>query len=182
VNVPGRPGADPLLVRYERRQRELVQADFHVFAADHWNFNVRFPNPGGNHGSFFRISTHSAWMLAGAGVPTKVVQEPYDSLNFAPTILSLVGKAPPMPDRVVALQGTDSAGTSATDRRYQRSTAETVCPHQSDNRSTDLVNDAAVLQSRRPGRAHHCELDSRPALGLQELGGCSRIQRHTRSN
>ena len=57
--------------------------------ADHWNFNVRFPNPGGNHGSFFRISTHSVWMTAGAGVPVRELEEPYDSLNFASTVLTL---------------------------------------------------------------------------------------------
>ena len=66
--------------------------------------NVRFPNPGGNHGGFFRISTHSVWMLAGAGIPASVVSDPYDSLNFASTILSLTGRQPPMPDRVVTLQ------------------------------------------------------------------------------
>jgi len=103
-NVPGPPGIDPVLLRYERRRRELVQADFHVFAADHWNFNVRNFNPGGNHGSFFRISTHSVWAMAGAGVPTQRIEEPYDSLNFASTLLELVGKTPPMPDRIVRLQ------------------------------------------------------------------------------
>jgi hypothetical protein len=103
-NVPGPPGISPILLRFERRRRELVQADFHVFAADHWNFNVRFPNPGGNHGSFFRMSTHSVWILAGAGVSTRVVSEPYDSLNFASTILSLTGQKPPVPDCVVALE------------------------------------------------------------------------------
>jgi hypothetical protein len=103
-HVPGPPGLDPILLRYERRRRELVQADFHVFAANHWNFNVRFPNPGGNHGSFFRISTHSVWMMAGPGIPTEVINDPYDSLNFASTVLSLLGRTPPMPDRVVALQ------------------------------------------------------------------------------
>ena len=103
-NVPGPPGISPILLRFERRRRELVQADFHVFAADHWNFNVRFPNPGGNHGSFLRISTHSVWMLAGAGIPARGVSEPYDSLNFASTILSLTNQKPPMPDRVVTLQ------------------------------------------------------------------------------
>jgi hypothetical protein len=102
--VRGSTGMSPILVRFERRRRELVQADFHVFAADHWNFNVRFPNPGGNHGGFFRISTHSVWMLAGAGIPVRVVSEPCDSLNFASTILSLTGHKPPMPDRVVTLQ------------------------------------------------------------------------------
>jgi hypothetical protein len=103
-NVAGPPGISTILLRFERRRRELVQADFHVFAADHWNFNVRFPNPGGNHGSFLRISTHSVWMIEGAGIPTRVVDEPCDSLNFASTILSLTGHNPPMPDRVVTLQ------------------------------------------------------------------------------
>lgn len=103
-NVPGPPGIDPLLLRYERRQRELVQPDFHVFAADHWNFNVRNFNPGGNHGAFFRISTHSVWAMAGAGVPAQRIEAPYDSLSFASTLLSLLGKTPPMPDRVVQLK------------------------------------------------------------------------------
>jgi hypothetical protein len=102
-NLPALPGVDPILVRYERRRRELVQTDFEVFAADHWNFNVRFPNPGGNHGSFFRISTHSVWMMAGSGLPNEVINEPYDSLNFASTVLKLAGRTPPMPDRVVEL-------------------------------------------------------------------------------
>jgi hypothetical protein len=100
--VPGPPGVGPVLLRYEKRRRELVQADFHVFASDHWNFNTRFPNPGGNHGSFLRISTHSVWMMAGAGVPVEQVDQPVDSLSFASTILSLLGRKPPMPDRVVS--------------------------------------------------------------------------------
>ena len=100
-NVPGPPGMDAVLLRYERRRRELVQPDFEIFAADHWNFNVRNFNPGGNHGGFFRISTHSVWMIAGAGVQAARVAEPYDSLNFASTILQLVGRPAPMPDRVV---------------------------------------------------------------------------------
>jgi hypothetical protein len=94
-NVPGRPGIEPLALRYERRRRALVQADFHVFAADHWNFNVRFPNPGGNHGSFLRISTHSVWMMAGAGLPARRIVEPCDSLNFAPTLLHLLNRPAP---------------------------------------------------------------------------------------
>ncbi len=89
-NVPGRAGIDPVLLRYERRRRELVQADIHLFAADHWNFNVRFPNPGGNHGSFLRISTHSVWMMAGAGVAVERVQQPVDSLEFARVLLDLM--------------------------------------------------------------------------------------------
>lgn len=102
-NVPGTPGMDPLLLRYERRRRALVQADFHLFAADGWNFNARDFNPGGNHGSFFRISTHSVWMMAGRGVPKQVVTHPVDSLNFASTVLNLIGKPVPMPDRVVSI-------------------------------------------------------------------------------
>lgn len=100
-NIPGPPGTNPILLRFERRRRELVQADFHIFAADHWNFNARNFNPGGNHGSFFRISTHSVWMMAGAGIHTRSIADPYDSLNFASTILNLAGRPVPMPDRVV---------------------------------------------------------------------------------
>jgi hypothetical protein len=71
--------------------RRMANADFIVFANDHWNFNVRGFNPGGNHGSFFRISTHSALMLAGAGIPKGFeIQTPYDSLSFVPTVLRLL--------------------------------------------------------------------------------------------
>ena len=101
--TPGPPGANPLLVRFAKRQRELVQTDFHIFAADHWNFNVRFPNPGGNHGAFFRISTHAVWMMAGEGIPATHITEPYDGLNFANTVLHLLGREAPLPDRVVAI-------------------------------------------------------------------------------
>jgi hypothetical protein len=86
---------DQVTLRYERRRRELVQADIHLFAADHWNFNVRFPNPGGNHGSFFRISTHSVWMMAGAGVGKSRIEEPVDSLQFVPVLLNLLHLAQP---------------------------------------------------------------------------------------
>jgi hypothetical protein len=105
ANVPGRPGISALALRYERRRRALVQGDFQVFAADHWNFNVRFPNPGGNHGSFLRISTHSVWMMAGAGVPARHIAEPYDSLSFAPTVLQLVGRSGPTAGYAVDLLG-----------------------------------------------------------------------------
>jgi len=104
-NVPGKPGMNPVMLRFERRRRALVQADFHIFAADHWNFNARNFNPGGNHGSFLRISTHSVWMMAGPGIPPhQRIETPYDTLNFASTVLSLVHKTPPMPDKVVPLQ------------------------------------------------------------------------------
>jgi len=103
-DVPGKRGIDPVMLRYEKRRRDLVEADFHIFAADHWNFNVRFPNPGGNHGAFFRISTHAVWMAAGAGIPRKMIDAPCDGLDFASTMLSILGKPAPMPERVVALQ------------------------------------------------------------------------------
>jgi len=81
----------PLLRRLAERLRAAVEPDMLILANYGWNFNVRNPNPGGNHGSFFRISTHSAFMLAGAGVPTGLrVAQPYDSLNFAPTLLGLL--------------------------------------------------------------------------------------------
>jgi hypothetical protein len=74
----------------------LAEADLLVMANDHWNFDVRGFNPGGNHGSFFRISTHSTLMLAGGsrtGIPrAATVEEPYDSLSFVPTVLALMGK------------------------------------------------------------------------------------------
>jgi arylsulfatase A-like enzyme len=67
-----------------------------VEASNHWNFDVRGFNPGGNHGSFFRSSTNSTFMIAGGdatGIPRgKVVDEPYDSLSFMPTLLALMGR------------------------------------------------------------------------------------------
>jgi len=64
-----------------------------VLANSGWNFNVRSFNPGGNHGSFFRISTHSVLMFAGAGIPAGLrIERPYDSLTFIPTVLQLMGR------------------------------------------------------------------------------------------
>ena len=84
-----------LLNSFHRRQRRLVESDFMVFANNHWNFDVRGFNPGGNHGSLFRISTHSTLMFAGGertSIPRgMVVTEPYDSLSVVPTILALTG-------------------------------------------------------------------------------------------
>ena len=82
--------------RLRRRQRSLVETDLLILANNHWNFDVRGFNPGGNHGSFFRVSTHSTLMFAGgqmSGIPRgRVVDEPYDSLSFVPTVLRLTGK------------------------------------------------------------------------------------------
>ncbi len=93
---PGISSDERLARRFLSRQRELVETDLLLVANNHWNFDVRGFNPGGNHGSFFRISTHSVFMLAGGdqtGVPRGlVVQEPYDNLSFMPTVLALTGK------------------------------------------------------------------------------------------
>ena len=84
-----------LMREYARRKRELVEPDMLIVAHDHWNFDVRGFNPGGNHGSFFRISTHSTFMVAG-GARTNVpraltIEAPYDSLSYVPTLLALTG-------------------------------------------------------------------------------------------
>jgi hypothetical protein len=82
-----------------QHRRERLRTDLLVFASDHWNFNVRGFNPGGNHGSLLRVSTHSVLMMAGGdrtGIPKGVrVETPYDSLSFVPTLLSLVGRPEP---------------------------------------------------------------------------------------
>ena len=84
-----------LMRDYTRRKRENVEADMLIVAQDHWNFDVRGFNPGGNHGSFFRISTHSVFMVAG-GEKTQIpraldISKPYDSLSFVPTLLAITG-------------------------------------------------------------------------------------------
>ncbi len=85
---------EPLLRRFRLRQRRLTEADLLVMAGDHWNFNVRGFNAGGNHGSFFRASTHSVLMIAGGGLPRAArIEEPYDSLSFIPTVRTLLGFA-----------------------------------------------------------------------------------------
>lgn len=87
---------EKLIHRFRLRQRRLTETDLLILANKHWNFDVRGFNPGGNHGSFFRISTNSTLMMAG-GAKTNIpraltVEEPYDSLSFVPTVLALMGK------------------------------------------------------------------------------------------
>jgi hypothetical protein len=96
VNEPGLDPAERLRRRFRLRQRALVEPDLLIMASDHWNFDVRGFNPGGNHGSFLRVSTHATFMVAGGnatGIPRGLdVTEAYDSLSFMPTLLSLTGR------------------------------------------------------------------------------------------
>jgi hypothetical protein len=91
--------SDPVADPYLERKGQLRRADVIAFAGDHWNFNVRGFNPGGNHGAFFPASTHSVLMFAGGedtGIPRGLrVARPYDSLSLVPTILALMGRAEP---------------------------------------------------------------------------------------
>ncbi|HEU4593957.1 MAG TPA: alkaline phosphatase family protein [Pyrinomonadaceae bacterium] len=96
ADAPGLSTDERLIRRFRQRQRRLVENDLLILANDHWNFDVRGFNPGGNHGSFFRVSTHSTLMFAG-GEATRIprgllVEEPYDSLSFMPTVLALTGQ------------------------------------------------------------------------------------------
>jgi hypothetical protein len=98
-------------------RRARLRTDMLLFANDHWNFNVRGFNPGGNHGSLFRASTHSVLLFAGGsktGIPRGVrVETPYDSLSFVPTILTLMDKAEPgLPGPVIreVMAETESRG------------------------------------------------------------------------
>jgi hypothetical protein len=101
LDPPSAPGD-----RYSERKRALRRTDLLVLANDHWNFNVRGFNPGGNHGSFFRESTHSVLLFAGGkdtGIPLGMrVETPYDSLSFVPTVLKLMGRPEPdLPGAVI---------------------------------------------------------------------------------
>lgn len=87
---------EKLIRRFRERQRRLTEADLLVLANDHWNFDVRGFNPGGNHGSFLRASTNATFMIAGGdktGIPRSLaVETPYDSMSFVPTLMRLMGK------------------------------------------------------------------------------------------
>lgn len=87
---------DKLLRRFRLHQRRLTETDMLIMANNHWNFDVRGFNSGGNHGSFFRISANSALMFTGGaktGIPRgMIIEEPYDNISFVPSVLSLMGK------------------------------------------------------------------------------------------
>ena len=57
LDEPGISSDERLARRLLKRQRELIETDLLLMANNHWNFDVRGFNPGGNHGSFFRISS-----------------------------------------------------------------------------------------------------------------------------
>ena len=97
IDDNGALSADEKLIRrFRQRQRQLTESDMLILANNHWNFDIRGFNPGGNHGSFFRTSTHSTLMFAGGektGIPRGLgITEPYDSLSLMPTILRLMGR------------------------------------------------------------------------------------------
>jgi hypothetical protein len=87
---------EQLIRRLRLRQRRVVEPDLNVLAGNHWNFDVRGFNPGGNHGSFFRVSAHATLMFAGGdrtGIPRGLnVEDPYDTLSFIPTVMALTGQ------------------------------------------------------------------------------------------
>jgi len=90
------PGAGPWS-EFQWNERRSTAADLLLMASNHWNFNVRGFNPGGNHGSFFPVSSHATLLFAGGsrtGIPRGLkITEPYDGLSFAPTIKRLVAGA-----------------------------------------------------------------------------------------
>ena len=93
---PGLSGEERLLRRFRLRQRRMVEPDLLVLARNYWNFNVRGFNPGGNHGSFFPLSTRATLMFSGGnetGIPRGLlIDQPYDTLSFVPTLLALTGQ------------------------------------------------------------------------------------------
>ncbi len=87
---------EKMLRRFRNHQRRLTETDILILANNLWNFDMRGFNAGGNHGSFFRISSNSALMFAGGaktGIPRGLnITEPYDNLSFVPTVFALIDK------------------------------------------------------------------------------------------
>jgi hypothetical protein len=120
--VPESSKSVTVLDQYRERKRRLREVDMIVFAGNHWNFNVRGFNPGGNHGAFFQTSTHAVMLFAGGGVPKGLrVEEPYDGLSLVPTLLTLMGRAEeglpgPVIEEVVGKTAVPSAQPTKIDR------------------------------------------------------------------
>ena len=154
--ILGQHSEDPnaaLLARFNQRRRRLAESDFLIFANDHWNFNVRNFNPGGNHGSFLRASMHAILLFAGGddtGIPRHMeVEEPYDSLSFVPTLLDLAGK----PRDAAALPGRPIQ--EVLGRTHSSSAAQTALCSATSSRHTAQnsicsSNAAAAARSRVP--------------------------------
>lgn len=96
-NSDERLSNDEILIRrFRLHQRRLTETDLLILANNHWNFDVKGFNSGGNHGAFFRVSAISTLMFAG-GANTNIprgltIEEPYDNLSFVPSVLALMGK------------------------------------------------------------------------------------------
>lgn len=95
--IAGETDPDRALVRrFALRRRDAVQPDMFLHATPGWNFDLKDFNPGGNHGGFSRTSMHAVlWMIGGSATrvergPVRV-QQPYDGLDFAPTIFEAAG-------------------------------------------------------------------------------------------
>lgn len=140
TDTPSQPASqeEAVLDRYRNRQRRLVEPDLTILASNHWNFDVRGFNPGANHGSFFRVSTHATLMFTG-GIHTSiprglVIEEPYDSLSFIPTVFKLTGDLTdsgltpalrqkgfgPFPGRVISELFVKTESVSSADRTSER--------------------------------------------------------------
>jgi hypothetical protein len=139
---PGLSEQQRLLRDFERRNRELVEADLLIVAQDHWNFDVRGFNPGGNHGSFFRISTHSVFMVAGGektNIPRALdITTPYDSLSFVPTLLALTGEVRDDNNPVPTLR--DRGFT-----RFPGPVVKELMPSRQQQRESELKSPASAL-------------------------------------
>jgi hypothetical protein len=143
-DAPGISAKERLLHRFRLRQRRMVEPDPLVVAKNYWNFNVRGFNPGSNHGSFFPLSTRATLMFSGGdetGIPRGLlVDRPYDTLSFVPTLLALTGQL----QRQDPLPSLSERGF----RRFPGPVIEELIPH---SKIAEL-SDRAVAGGRVPSR------------------------------